>query len=242
MSREVREERSVLFTPSPFGQGDPRPVTMSLSAARILSSGAARNLGKSLGLRLLSTSPVVRGDLVSLRRDESSGITTVSLSHPPVNSFTLEFSLQLATAVREAEKDEGKSRAILLTTALPNVFSAGLDLTSVLQMEGEEEAEEFWTAFQDVWYALISCRLPTASCITGHAIAGGAMFSTITDYKVEQKSNTRILTSCYTLALFLDHGGQPQAQHRPERGQSWGCHPPLVPGLLQILRGSQDCG
>ncbi len=37
---------------------------------------------------------------------------------------------------------------------------------------------------QDVWYSLMTCRLPTAACLSGHAIAGGALLATVVDYKV----------------------------------------------------------
>ncbi len=84
--------------------------------------------------------------MVSLSRDDSSGIATVTMNRPPVNSFSSKFMVQLASTVREAEHDGG-CRAVLLETALPNVFSAGLDLQEVHGLD-EQQLRLFWTDFQ----------------------------------------------------------------------------------------------
>ncbi len=87
-------------------------------------------LSRTSGMRRdLSTSGCCLQRLVTLEREEGSGggIATLLMDNPPVNSFSSDFSSQMATAVREAQED-GKTRALLIKSTIPSVFAAGLNL------------------------------------------------------------------------------------------------------------------
>ena len=60
----------------------------------------------------------------------SEHIAEVRLNRPPVNALTLDMLKGLVGALKRAAAEENV-RAVLLTSALPARFSAGLDLRDV---------------------------------------------------------------------------------------------------------------
>ena len=72
-----------------------------------------------------------------LRYDVSDQIAEISLARPPVNALSFSLIEQLVAALRRAAADENV-RAVVLTSALPRRFCAGLDLGMIL---GKSAAE-----------------------------------------------------------------------------------------------------
>src|SRR6516225_7766451 len=66
-----------------------------------------------------------------LRYDVSDRIAEISLARAPVNALSLSLLEQLIAALRRAAADENV-RAVVLTSAVPRRFSAGLDLRLML--------------------------------------------------------------------------------------------------------------
>src|SRR5262245_8459818 len=66
-----------------------------------------------------------------LRYDVSDQIAEISLARAPVNALSLSLLEQLIAALRRAAADENV-RAVVLTSAVPRRFSAGLDLRLML--------------------------------------------------------------------------------------------------------------
>jgi len=66
-----------------------------------------------------------------LRYDVSDQIAEISLARPPVNALSFSLIEQLIAALRRAAADENV-RAVVLTSALPRRFCAGLDLGMIL--------------------------------------------------------------------------------------------------------------
>ncbi len=110
--------------------------------------------------------------------------------------------MQLSSAVKEAE--HVGARAVIVSSGLPKIFSAGMDLMATYKAS-EDDMRRFWAAFQEVWYSLMTCSIPTASCIAGHAIAGGAIMPTVTDYRVCGKRKLFVHSS--PIYPSLGHGG-----------------------------------
>jgi enoyl-CoA hydratase len=63
----------------------------------------------------------------NLRYDVSDRIAEISLARPPVNALSLSLLEHLIAALRRAAADD-EVRAVVLTSSLPQRFSAGLDL------------------------------------------------------------------------------------------------------------------
>src|SRR5262249_46229681 len=107
-----------------------------------------------------------------LRYDVSDHIAEIRLARPPVNALSLALLEQLLAALRRAAADDNV-RAIVLTSALPHRFSAGLDLRLLL---GEPAAEvrrflqKLYVELADVQYDL---GKPSIAAVGGAARGGG---------------------------------------------------------------------
>ncbi|KAH8260146.1 hypothetical protein KR026_003773 [Drosophila bipectinata] len=129
---------------------------------------------------LRSLSGVKQSKLTTVEVDDKSGIATLSMNLPPVNTLTMELMHDMIDSINEIECN--KSRGLILTSSNDKVFSAGLDLKELLNPE-RKRLEEFWTLFQDLWLALHLCGIPTAAAVNGHAPAAGCVLATACEYR-----------------------------------------------------------
>ncbi|KAL3285130.1 hypothetical protein HHI36_019254 [Cryptolaemus montrouzieri] len=126
-------------------------------------------------------------NLVAVAVNNQTGVATVTLQRPPVNSLNLELLNELSSALTELE--EKKARGIILKSSSDSVFSAGLDIHEFSNTE-EGRLKKFWTALQDVWIKLYGHSAPTVACINGHAPAGGCLLALSCEYRVMLKQKT----------------------------------------------------
>lgn len=84
------------------------------------------------------------------------------MAREPVNSLNLELLNDLKTCLVDAQKN--KSKGIVLTSSMPTVFSAGLDIMEMYKPD-LKRAENFWHTLQDTWLTLYSLNLPVAAAI-----------------------------------------------------------------------------
>ena len=107
-----------------------------------------------------------------LRYDVSDHIAEISLARAPVTALSLALLEQLLAALQRAAADDNV-RAVVLTSALPRRFSAGLDLRLLL---GEPAAEarrflqKLYVELADVQYNL---GKPSIAAVGGAARGGG---------------------------------------------------------------------
>lgn len=104
------------------------------------------------------------------------------MCRPPVNSLSLEVFDSMIASLSEAEADP-ECRAIVLASAQPNVFSAGLDITE-MHAPDPSRLREFWNTFQEAWMRLSSSSLATIAAIEGHSPAGGCVLAISCDWRV----------------------------------------------------------
>ncbi|MBX3690011.1 enoyl-CoA hydratase/isomerase family protein [Dokdonella sp.] len=107
-------------------------------------------------------------------------IHELRLARPPVNALDPALVRALRSAI-EAATEEG-ARALMLSGA-PGMFSAGLDVPTLLQLD-RAAMRAFWVDFFDLCAALARCPIPVAAAITGHSPAGGAVLAILCDYRV----------------------------------------------------------
>lgn len=155
---------------------------------RLAGHAGRRASGLSLRLRRLYCTEQEERSLVVSRED--GGIATVSLSSRPVNSLTKAMCDELVAVTHELE-DDPRVRGILLGSAVPNIFSAGLDLKS-MHGKTDDELAVFWTSVQEMWLALYMTPLATVASISGHAPAGGCLLALSCDYRVMVEGKSRI--------------------------------------------------
>jgi 3,2-trans-enoyl-CoA isomerase len=79
-----------------------------------------------------------------------------------------------------------KVQAMILTSGLNSIFSAGLDLTELYSPDADR-LPRFWESFQQVFLDLYGSRLATIAAMNGHALAAGCMLALSCDYRIMSK-------------------------------------------------------
>ena len=119
--------------------------------------------------------------LETIRHD---AIVELRLARPPVNAFDTALSRQLRLAIESAAKD---ARGVDIS-GRPGMFSGGLDVAAVLQLDQAGCLGELWHEYSSLCRALAASPIPVVAAITGHGPAGGAVLATFCDYRVMARS------------------------------------------------------
>lgn len=114
-------------------------------------------------------------------------VRELRLARPPVNAFSPALVRELTQALQRAAKE---SRAIVVS-GREGMFSAGLDVPELLQLD-HAGMTEFWRNFFALLESVARSPIPVVAAITGHSPAGGAVFSLFCDYRVMCSGEYRI--------------------------------------------------
>jgi enoyl-CoA hydratase/carnithine racemase len=120
--------------------------------------------------------------LETIRHD---AIVELRLARPPVNAFDTDLSRELRVAIEAAAKDAGG----VVISGRPGMFSGGLDVAAVLQLDQAGRLAELWHEYSSLCRTLAASPVPVVAAITGHAPAGGAVLATFCDYRVMARSS-----------------------------------------------------
>jgi enoyl-CoA hydratase len=99
-------------------------------------------------------------------------VAEITLDHPPVNALDVAYLNELIAALRQASADEGVG-ALLIMSALPGRFCAGIDLNGVRTgdtMAVHQLLEKLYIELADVQYNL---GKPSIAVVEGAARGGG---------------------------------------------------------------------
>jgi enoyl-CoA hydratase/carnithine racemase len=120
-------------------------------------------------------------DVTDHETGESPGtgrIRELKLARPPVNALNAELLRKLTEAIKSAAKE-----AAIVITAQPGVFSAGLDVRGMLELD----REGVMTVFIELWrtqHAIAHSPVPVIFGLTGHSPAGGTVLAIHGDYRI----------------------------------------------------------
>jgi enoyl-CoA hydratase/carnithine racemase len=115
-------------------------------------------------------------------------VRELRLNRPPVNALDPELLSALGAAVRDAP-DDGIGALIL--SGQPGMFSAGLDVPVLLELDRFGMAVAF-DVFFGAMHALGSSQVPVVAAITGHCPAGGLVLSLFCDFRVMAEGEFKI--------------------------------------------------
>ena len=116
-------------------------------------------------------------------------VAEITIDRPPVNALSLELIEGVIAAFRRAAADD-RARAVLLTSANPKVFCAGLDLDIVKGRPGRDMRqflERLYVEYNDVQYRL---GKPSIAAVAGAARAGGMTLAVSCDMIVAGEAAT----------------------------------------------------
>ncbi|MET0539540.1 MAG: enoyl-CoA hydratase/isomerase family protein [Xanthobacteraceae bacterium] len=101
----------------------------------------------------------------------SEHVAEICLNRPPVNALSLAMIEELVAALKRAGTD-ANVRAVLLTSAVPSRFCAGLDLHGLLKSPEQARAllEKLYIELVEAQYAL---GKPSIAVVNGAARGGG---------------------------------------------------------------------
>uniref|UniRef100_A0A8C5QY50 Enoyl-CoA delta isomerase 1, mitochondrial n=1 Tax=Leptobrachium leishanense TaxID=445787 RepID=A0A8C5QY50_9ANUR len=114
--------------------------------------------------------------------DEASGVAIMKLNNPPVNSLSLELLTEFCITIEKLEMDRS-CRGVILTSAAPKIFSAGLDITEMCGKSAEHYAA-FWRAVQELWLTLYGSNMVTIAAINGTSPAAGCLMAMCCDFRI----------------------------------------------------------
>ena len=115
-------------------------------------------------------------------------VLELKLARPPVNALSPDLVQTLRAAIQNAP-GEG-ARAIVLS-GQPGMFSAGLDVPSLLALD-RAGITAFWSDFFALIATIARSPVPIVAAITGHSPAGGAVLAIFCDYRVMARGMYRI--------------------------------------------------
>ena len=96
-----------------------------------------------------------------------------------INSELLSAHRQVLT---ELEAVRGNS-AVIVTSSDPKSWCVGLDFDWI-NTQSEREFKSTFKELEEVFGRWALLALPTVACITGHCLAGGAIFASVLDFRL----------------------------------------------------------
>lgn len=117
---------------------------------------------------------------------EHGPIRELKLARPPVNALNLELLRKLAAAI-----GEGKHADALVITGQPGLFTAGLDVRALLELDRDSVLQVFIELWR-VQRAIACSPVPVIFGLTGHSPAGGTVLAIHGDYRVMAMGDFRL--------------------------------------------------
>nr|XP_018901712.1 PREDICTED: enoyl-CoA delta isomerase 1, mitochondrial-like [Bemisia tabaci] len=137
--------------------------------------------------------------LVDVQVNDKTGVAIVKMGRAPVNGLNTELLGALNDTFDSLEKN--KATGMILSSSIPNIYSAGLDISEMYNGT-PENLTKFWNTLQSMWINLYSTPLPTVALINGNAPAGGCLLAMSCEYRVMVGSKFVIGLNETQLGLF----------------------------------------
>ena len=119
---------------------------------------------------------------------ENDGIIDIQMNRPPVNALNLELVEALHQAIDSHTNNGAKG---LILSGRDGIYSAGLDVKKLLEMNAEE-ISVFFKSFWGLMAKISKSPIPVVAAITGHSPAGGAVLANFCDYRIAAKGSFKI--------------------------------------------------
>ncbi|XP_014248276.1 enoyl-CoA delta isomerase 1, mitochondrial isoform X2 [Cimex lectularius] len=225
-----------------------RPVIISSNVVGKIVAGMNMSIFKNIsriGARLQARSFATGEGLVDVKVNEKTGVATVSMNRPPVNSLNYDLLETLYKTFSQLETD--KCRGMILTSTSSKVFSAGLDILEMYK-PNMDKARAFWGMLQNVWIKLYSSPYPTSAAINGHSPAGGCLLALSCEHRVIvpnvtiglNETQLGIVAPQWFQDCMRNTIGERQAEKALVSGKMFTSDEALVVGLVDELANDKD--
>jgi len=119
----------------------------------------------------------------------SDRIARITLNRPPVNALTLDMIRGVVAALTRAAADDAV-RTVILTSAVPRRFCAGLDLDLLLEANSERIREFLQALYLDLHDVQRALGKPSIAAVGGAARGGGVTLAISCDVIIAAESAT----------------------------------------------------
>ncbi len=106
-------------------------------------------------------------------------VREIQLNRAPANALNRDLIAQFTEQLNVA----AKSSDAVVISGRPGMFSAGLDVPSLLQ-EDRDGMADFWGSFARLLRTIALMPVPTVFALTGHCPAGGIVMALFGDYRI----------------------------------------------------------
>jgi len=111
------------------------------------------------------------------------GIATVTIDHPPMNTFDVQTRNELGDAFDELNQKSAEIRAVILTGAGEKAFISGADIRMLRDRTAEEARSPEGNA-RDVFLKIEEFETPVICAIKGYCLGGGLELAMSCDLRV----------------------------------------------------------
>ncbi|HBI21068.1 MAG TPA: enoyl-CoA hydratase/isomerase family protein [Legionella sp.] len=108
------------------------------------------------------------------------GVAEITMNRGLVNAINAQLAREVIDCYHLARADDS-ARAVVLTSALPTVFSAGVDLEAVNQLSGDEMRRFMEVFYYEMHEALYRLGKPIIAAVNGLARAAGVTWAVSCD-------------------------------------------------------------
>lgn len=105
------------------------------------------------------------------------GVAEITMNRGPVNAINMQLAREVVDAYHRARHDD-QARAVILTSALPTVFSAGVDLKVALDYDGQQLRRLIEVFYYEMHEALYRMGKPVIAAVGGGARPGKLNYAT----------------------------------------------------------------
>ena len=107
-------------------------------------------------------------------------VAEITMNRAPVNAIDHQLAREVIDAYNRARADDS-ARAVILRSALPTVFSAGVDLKLALEFDGQALRSFIEVFYYEMHEALYRLGKPVIAAVNGHARAAGVTWAVSCD-------------------------------------------------------------
>eukprot|EP00002_Diphylleia_rotans_P006484 TRINITY_DN15842_c0_g1_i1.p1 TRINITY_DN15842_c0_g1~~TRINITY_DN15842_c0_g1_i1.p1 ORF type:complete len:290 (+),score=76.80 TRINITY_DN15842_c0_g1_i1:64-933(+) len=146
--------------------------------------------------------------LFQLKKTHNDSLLTVSFQSPPYNLYNTA-SLRDLEAQLAQELANPSVRLLVLESALPGMFSLGLDPGYILKTPTHEGRRDLFHALLSTFRRIYAAPVPTVAKIEGPCFAGGAVLALACDFRLMDSAKAKLSFSESKVGLpipiFLSH-------------------------------------
>lgn len=133
------------------------------------------------------------------------GVSFLSINRPPVNALGTQLLGELEQATDELNA-EPKTKVIVIVSAIPNVFIAGVDLKEMASLTTPEEIAKVIQKGQKVFNKIENSEKPVIAAIHGACVGGGQELVLACHLRIAS-DRTRFAQPEITLGIIPGFGG-----------------------------------